>query len=62
MSNILRSIDISAYHSGAASDTSLLARHAIHEDEATSTFRNVWGHLPNDKPSRPTAIDSSESR
>jgi len=57
--HILRSSDISGYHSGAATDTSLLARHAVHEDEGTSTFETSGTIHP---PSRPTALDSSATR
>jgi len=46
VSGILRSSDISGYHSGAATDTSLLPRHAVHEDEGTSNFETSWTIYP----------------
>jgi hypothetical protein len=48
--HILRSSDISGYYCGAASDTSLLARHAIHEDEGTSSFETSGTIYPTTYP------------
>jgi len=46
----LRSSDISAYYSGVASDTSLLARYAVHEDEGTSIFETSGAIYPTTNP------------